>query len=312
MPTENPGIVILGPTASGKTQLAIALALLFEGEIVSCDALQVYRHMDIGTAKIPVAERKGIPHHMLDVQDPGREFSAGDYQRQAREVIWRIYRRQHLPLVVGGTGFYLRALIEGLFEGPERSETLRARMRAIILRKGPGILHRALHRIDPPSAAKIASNDADRIIRAYEIYLVSNKPMSWWQRQPRDAFQGFRWLKMGLDFPRDQLYQRINERVERMFAGGLLDEVAALLKTYPPGCHAFKAIGYSQAADYIMGRVPLSRAIEDTKQESRRYAKRQLTWFRSDPDIVWLDARLDPTELFSRAEEAIQEFISKS
>jgi tRNA dimethylallyltransferase len=309
---DTPGIVILGPTASGKTQLAIALALHFQGEIVSCDALQVYRHMNIGTAKIAPSDRAGIPHHMLDVQDPGSEFSAGDYQRQAREAIQGIHHRNHLPLVVGGTGFYLRALIEGLFEGPERSETLRARMRNIIHRKGSAILHHALQQIDPPSAARIASNDADRIIRAYEVYLVSGKTMSWWQQQPRDAFQGFRWLKIGIDLPRDQLYQRINARVDRMFSGGLLEEVQSLLKTYPPTCHAFKAIGYRQAAEYISGQMPLPQAIEDTKQESRRYAKRQLTWFRTDPDIVWLDGVLDSEELLSNAVDAVREFISKS
>lgn len=309
MSEENPGIVILGPTASGKTQLAIALALRFQGEIVSCDALQVYRQMDIGTAKIPLAEREGIPHHMLDVQDPEREFSAGDYQRQARESIREIHQRRHLPLVVGGTGFYLRALIEGLFEGPERSETLRARMRTIIRHKGPEILHRALQKIDPFSAAKISANDADRIIRAYEVYLVSGRPMSWWQQQPRDAFKEFRWLKIGIDLPRDLLYQRINERVAGMFAGGLLEEVEALLKTYSPACHAFKAIGYRQAAEYIGGKIPLSQAIEETKQESRRYAKRQLTWFRADPDILWLDGKLNPEGLFLKASKAIQEFI---
>jgi tRNA dimethylallyltransferase len=308
---ENPGIVILGPTASGKTPLAIALALRFQGEIVSCDALQVYRHMDIGTAKIPLAERKGIPHHLLDVQDPGTEFSAGDYQRQARDAIREIQQRGYLPLVVGGTGFYLRSLIEGLFEGPDRSETLRERMRKIIHRKGSGVLHRALQRIDAPSASRIAANDADRIIRAYEVYLVSGKPMSWWQQQPRDAFQGFRWLKIGIELPRDLLYQRINERVDRMFESGLLEEVRSLLETYPPTCHAFKAIGYRQAADYIGTRLPLSQAIEETKQESRRYAKRQLTWFRADPDIVWLDGRLDSEELFAKAAEAVQRFISQ-
>lgn len=307
---EYPGIVILGPTASGKTQLALALALRFQGEIVSCDALQVYKHMDIGTAKIPPAEREGIPHHMLDVQDPESEFSAGDYQRQARYIIREIQQRGRLPLVVGGTGLYLRALIEGLFEGPDRSEALRARMRKIIHRKGSAILHHALQRIDPLSAARIAANDADRIIRAYEVYLVSGKPMSWWQQQPRDAFQGFRWLKIGIDLPRDQLYQRINERVDRMFEGGLLEEVRALLGTYPPGCQAFKAIGYRQAADYIGQRVPLTQAIEETKQESRRYAKRQLTWFRSDPEIVWLDGSLESKALFLKAAEAVQQFIS--
>jgi tRNA dimethylallyltransferase len=309
---ENPGIVIVGPTASGKTHLALSLALPFQGEIVSCDALQVYRHMDIGTAKIPLAERRGIPHHLLDVADPDKEFSAGEYQRQARSVIREIHHRGHLPFVVGGTGFYLRALIEGLFEGPERSETLRKRMRDIIRRKGAEVLHRALQRVDPLSASRIAPKDSDRVIRAYEVYLISGKSMSWWQKQPRDTFEGFRWLKIGIELPRELLYGRINERVDRMFESGLLEEVQSLLRSYPVTCHAFKAIGYRQAADFIGGRVPLNQAIEETKQESRRYAKRQLTWFRSDPEIVWLDGQLESEKLTSKAAGVIQKFLSRN
>jgi tRNA dimethylallyltransferase len=305
----NPGIVILGPTASGKSQLSIALAHKYGGEIVSCDALQVYKQMDIGTAKIPVAEREGIPHFLLDIQDPEKEFSAGDYQRQAREVIRKIGARGNLPFIVGGTGFYLRALIEGLFEGPERSEILRARMRAIIHRKGSETLHHALRRVDPLSAEKIAEKDADRIIRAYEVYLVSGKSMSWWQQQPRDAFRGYRWLKIGISLPREELYQRINQRVDRMFQSGLLEEARWLLDKYPRTCQAFKAIGYRQAADYLQRQLSLSQAIESTQQESRRYAKRQLTWFHADPEILWLDGTQDSKDLITQASEAIQQFV---
>jgi tRNA dimethylallyltransferase len=306
----NPGIVILGPTASGKSQLSIALALQYDGEIVSCDALQVYKHLDIGTAKIPEAEREGIPHFLLDIQDPEKEFSAGDYQRRAREMIREISARGNLPLIVGGTGFYLRALIEGLFEGPERSEALRKRMRAIIHRKGSGILHRALRRVDPLSADKIAEKDADRIIRAYEVYLVSGKSMNWWQQQPRDKFQGYRWLKIGISLPREELYQRINQRVDRMFNSGLLEEARWLLDKYPGTCQAFKAIGYKQAVDYLQGHLLLSQAIESTQQESRRYAKRQLTWFRADPEILWLDGTRNSKELTTQASDAIQKFLA--
>jgi tRNA dimethylallyltransferase len=306
----NPGIVIIGPTASGKSHLSIALALKYGGEIVSCDALQVYQQMDIGTAKIPLTEREGIPHFLLDIQDPDKEFSAGDYQRQARAAIREISARGNLPFVVGGTGFYLRALIEGLFKGPERSEKLRSRMRAIIHRKGSGILHRALRRVDPWSADKIAEKDSDRIIRAYEVYLVSRKSMSWWQQQPRDLFQGYRWLKIGISLSREELYQRINHRVERMFQSGLLEETGRLLEKYPQTCCAFKAIGYRQAADYLQGKLSLSQAIDSTQQESRRYAKRQLTWFRADPEILWLDGAQDSKDLIAQASEAIQQFIT--
>ena len=300
---QAPAITVVGPTASWKSGLGIALAREFQGEIVGCDALQVYRGMDVGTAKIPLAEREGIPHHLMDVTDPDREFSAGDYQRHARASIREISGRERLPIVVGGSGFYIRALIEGLFEGPERSEELRTRMRAIIRRKGSGILHHALSRIDPESAARIAPNDTDRIIRAYEIHLLSGKNMTWWQGQPRDAFMGYRWLRIGINWPRELLYRRINLRVEKMFAGGLLEEAHRLLENYPSTCPAFKAIGYRQAVEYLAGRISLEQAIESTQMESRRYAKRQLTWFRADREILWL--RADDVEGSFDVEESL-------
>ena len=307
-------IAVVGPTASGKSRLGIALARAFQGEIVGCDALQVYRQIDIGTAKVTLKEREGVVHHLLDVADPDREFSAGDYQRQARAVLREISGRGRLPIVVGGTGFYLRALIDGLFEGPERSEELRARMRAIIRRKGSDILHRLLERIDPESAARIAPNDADRIIRACEIHFVSGKNMSWWQSQPRDALTGYRWLKIGIDMPRELLYQRINRRVERMFKDGLLDETHRLLEIYPATCPAFKAIGYRQAAEYLAGQITLTQAVESTQMESRRYAKRQLTWFRADKEIIWLHAGDDSeaATLEDRAVNAVRDFITEA
>jgi tRNA dimethylallyltransferase len=288
-----PGIVILGPTASGKTSLALDLAPLFSGEIVSCDALQVYRHMDIGTAKVSKAEQERVRHHMLDVQDPDRDFSAGDYQRMARKAIREIHERCRVPFVVGGTGFYLKALIEGLFKGPGRSDNLRTRMRNIIGRKTPAVLHRRLQKVDPTSAARIASADAERIIRAYEIYLVSGKTMTWWQCQAREAFEGYRWLKIGIEIPREELYSRINQRVETMFQSGLLDEVRGLLLKYPKNAHAFQAIGYRQAIGYLEGKLTLPQAIEESQKESRHYAKRQLTWFRSEREIHWLNGQSD-------------------
>jgi len=302
-----PGIIILGPTASGKTRLAIALARLFHGEIVSCDALQIYRHMNIGTAKALSAEQELVRHHMLDIRDPGEDFSAGDYMRAAREAIGGIRARGHIPFVVGGSGFYLRALIDGLFVGPARAEELRARMRKIAKRKGPGILHRMLQRVDPESAGRLA--DAERIIRAYEVYLVSGKPMSWWQKQPRDVFKGYRWLKLGIEIPRVLLYPRIDQRVEEMFQGGFPEEVRGLLEKFPRDSQAFKAIGYRQIAEYIDGKLSYQQAVEETKMESRRYAKRQLTWFRSDPAIVWLDGQVDSEELQNRASVMIGRFL---
>ncbi len=306
---EIPGVVILGPTASGKTRLALHVAPLFQGEIVSCDALQVYRHMDIGTAKASKSEREQVRHHMLDVQDPDREFSAGDYQRMAREAIQGIHQRGHVPFVVGGTGFYLRALIDGLFEGPGRSDELRARMRNILRRKGSDLLHRCLQRVDPISAARIATADAERIIRAYEVYLLTGKTMAWWQQQARDAFSGYRWLKIGVGIPRDLLYARINQRVEMMFQGGLLDEVRELLRNFTRQAHAFKAIGYRQAIDFLEGKVTLAQAIDDTQKESRHYAKRQLTWFRADREIHWLSGQCGSAELQEQAAQLISDWL---
>jgi tRNA dimethylallyltransferase len=303
---DQPGIVILGPTASGKSSLGIALAGRFGGEIVSCDALQIYRHMDVGTAKVSPAEKERVPHHMLDVRDPDRDFSAGDYQRQARDAIRDISARGKLPFVVGGTGFYLRALIDGLFDGPGRNEQLRSRLRAIIARIGPEKLHRALARIDPECASKIKEHDGERVIRAYEIYLASGKTMSWWQQQPRDAFAGYRWLKIGIQMPREELYRRINERVEAMFNGGLLDEVRKILEQFPRTSPGLKAIGYRQAAAVIEGSMTEAEAIEETQKESRHYAKRQMTWFRSDSSIVWLEG--EPAELEEKACSLIKAF----
>jgi tRNA dimethylallyltransferase len=308
---DYPGIAIVGPTGSGKSRLGVSLALRFKGEIISCDALQVYRGMNIGTAKITAAEKMQVPHHMLDLRDPGEDFSAGDYQRIAREILDEIKSRGALPLIVGGTGFYLRALIEGLFEGPGRSEELRTRMRKIIRKRGSGTIHRALRRIDPQSADKITENDSERIIRAYEVYLSTGKSISWWQQQPKNALTGYCWLKLGIDIPRPLLYERINRRVEDMFQSGLLEEVHNLLQSFPRTSQAFKAIGYRQTAEYLEGAISMAQAIEETQMESRRYAKRQLTWFRSDPSIVWLDGRLPADELREKAEAGIIEFLKR-
>jgi tRNA dimethylallyltransferase len=287
---EYPAIAVVGPTGSGKTALAMALAERFQGEIVSCDALQVYRHMDIGTAKPSAGERRRIAHHMLDLRDPCEDFTAGDYQRLAREALHTIRARGNVPVVAGGTGFYLRVLIEGLFEGPGRSEELRARMRRIAARRGPACIHNALGRIDPESAGRLAPADIERNIRAYEVYLLSGHTMSWWHSQPKDRLSGFRWLKLGIRRPRPELYARIDRRVEDMFRQGFVEEVRSLMGAFPRDCHAFKAIGYRQIADCLEGKTSLEQAVAGTRQESRRYAKRQLTWFRSDPEIVWLDS----------------------
>lgn len=305
-----PGIAIVGPTASGKSSLGLAIATHFQGEIVSCDALQVYRGMNIGTAKPTRLERELVPHHMLDLRNPSEDYSAGEYQRDARAALEQINRAGHVPFVIGGTGFYLRALIEGFFEGPSRSENIRTRLHRIAGAGKTQLLYKALSRVDPESAARIEKADAARLIRAYEVYLLTGKPMSWWQQRPRNELKGYRWLKLGISYPRALLYQKINKRVEEMLAAGFIDEVRGLIENYPRHCHAFKAIGYRQIADYLDGRVTLAQAMESTQQDSRRYAKRQLTWFRSDPSIIWLHGTGSEELLQNQAKQIVERFIA--
>ena len=303
-----PLVIIAGPTGSGKSHLAMHLARRFDGEIVSCDALQVYRSMDIGTAKASPSEREAVPHHMLDVQDPGQDFSAGDYQRLARQALDQIRGRGRIPFVAGGTGLYLRALLFGLFEGPGRTTELRARMRRIAeVRRGS--LYRILLRADPVSAGRISRADTARIIRALEVYFLSGKPISWWQKETGERLAGFRWLKLGIQWPRELLYQRINARANAMFEGGLVEEVRTLLERFPRDCNAFKAIGYRQVADYLAHELTFDQAVEEVQRESRRYAKRQLTWFRADPEIVWLDGTSGEARLIQEAMAAVRTFI---
>jgi len=265
--------------------------------------------MDIGTAKPSPEERDSLPHHMIDLNPPSQAFSAGEYLRLGREVLKDMRKRGRVPFVVGGTGFYLRALIEGLFEGPGRSEPLRERMRRIAERRGPATLHRALSRIDAPSAARISPADLGRIVRAYEVYLLTGRPMSSWQTQQSKPLEGFRCLKLGIEWPRELLYRRIEERVERMFETGFVEEVRELLKQFPEGSHAFQAIGYRQIIDYFRANKTLAQAVEETKLESRRYAKRQLTWFRADPQIIWLKADGAEIDLLGEARRMIGELI---
>lgn len=307
--SDYPAIVIAGPTASGKSSLALSLASEMNGEIISCDAFQIYRGMDIGTAKPSPIERERVPHHLIDILDPCEEFSAGDYQRRAREVLRTLSGRGRLPLVVGGTGFYLRALIDGLFEGPGRSEELRARMQRIAQRKGTAYLHNVLGRVDREASHRIAASDLPRIMRAYEVYLLTGKPISWWHRQPMDRLQGFRWLKLAIEWPRESLYERINSRVEAMFRDGFVQEVEGLLERYPRDCNALKAIGYQQIADFLEGSQTLEQAIETTQRESRRYAKRQYTWLRADAQLVWLDGTMGEAELLTHALSLIRKFV---
>ncbi len=281
-------VVVLGPTASGKTALSLALAEKFDGEIVNCDSVAMYRELDIGTAKPTAAERVRAPHHLFDCVDPNEFVTAGEYARRARSVLAEIKARNHLPIVVGGTGLYLRALLEGLFPGPQRSEELRERLRERATRRGSGYLHRILIRLDPAAAEKIHANDVPKLIRAIEVCLASRKKMTELWQQGREPLQGFRILRLGLDPDRAALYDRINRRAARMFEEGLIEETKRLREKYGAGARPLSSLGYEQALQFLNGELSREKAIEAAQQAHRNYAKRQMTWFRREPEVVWL------------------------
>jgi tRNA dimethylallyltransferase len=285
--------VVLGPTGSGKSDLSLSIARAVGGEIVNCDSVQVYRGFDVGTAKVPSADRQGIPHHLIDIVDPTELFTAGDYARLAQAVIREISSRGRIAVLVGGTGFYLRGLLEGLSPAPVRNDALRARL---LEREGrrPGSMHRILRRVDPVSADRIHFNDKNKTMRALEVRLIEGASLtSMFERAPT-ALSGFRPVKIGLDPPRDLLYTRLNERALRMFHPGesresLAGEVRGLLSAgIPPEAKPFESLGYKQVLQMLQGRITVEQALESTQQETRRYAKRQQTWFRREHGVHWI------------------------
>jgi tRNA dimethylallyltransferase len=282
-------VAILGPTASGKSSLAVALAEKLNGEIVCCDSTQVYRHFDIGTGKTTAAEKNGIRHHLMDVVEPDQVFTAGDYSRAARHTLEDIGARGKISILTVGTGLYLRALLEGLDDLPARSEAIRERLRGRAEQKGPAYLHRILMRCDPAGASRIAANDAQKIIRAIEVSILAGKPASQLLGRGRDPLRGFTIIKIGLLPPRAKLYTRIDSRVEEMLATGWVDEVRRILRAgISPSAKAFTFIGYAQIREHILHGTPLEPAIPEIQQATRRYAKRQITWFRRETKVHWL------------------------
>ena len=280
-------VLLLGPTGSGKTALSLALAERFDGEIVSCDSVAVYRGMDLGTAKPTTDERARIPHHLIDVVNPDEAFTAGEYSRRARVALGEIAGREKLPIVTGGTGLYLRALTDGLFRGPARQEGLRERLRNSADRHGSAWLHRMLSRLDPASAERIHANDTAKMIRAIEVCLAAREPMS--RMLARDPLTGFRLLRIGLNPPRAALYARLNARCAEMFADGLVEEARDLLVRYGR-VKALDSLGYRQGLAVEAGTLTPEAGVEAAQQGHRNYAKRQLTWFRREPDVHWIEA----------------------
>jgi tRNA dimethylallyltransferase len=293
---------VVGPTGSGKSTLALCLAQQFGGEIVNCDSLQLYRGFDIGTAKTPTSDRRGVPHHLFDVLTPQESYSAGEYAREARKVIAEIAGRGRLPIVVGGTGFYLRALLEGLPVLPGRDELLRERL-VERERLRPGSLHRLLTRLEPEAAARIHANDVQKTMRALEVRLLTQQALP----PPAEArgLEGYAVIKLGLDPDRAALQERLGVRTRAMFAHGLLEEVQGLLAQGATGTEKpFEALGYKQALLHLRGTITREQAVESTIVETRQYAKRQRTWFRRDPEIRWLQGFGDDAEILAQATQA--------
>lgn len=288
---KTPIIAIVGPTASGKSDLGIALAHRFDGEIVNCDSVQVYRGLYVATAKVPPEEQQGIPHHLIDIVEPTVNFTAVDWAEEARRVIAEIESRGKRAILVGGTGFYLRALTTRFFDSPEIDESLRPRLQKIMENRGPEHLHRMLTRVDPKLAAKFAPKDWSRVTRALEVYFSSGRPLSEWQeRSPEEPTEFAERLHyFVLEPPRDELYERINRRADAMIERGLLEEIQGLIASgVPPTAKAFNAHGYKRFVEYLLGRRTLESAIEQMKLDTRHYAKRQWTWWRAQANTRWL------------------------
>lgn len=284
----HPLIAVTGPTGAGKSALAIWLAQRFGGEILNCDSLQVYRHFDIGTAKTPEAGRAGIPHHLMDIAEPTDAFTAGDYARLARQAARDVAGRGRVPVVVGGTGFYLRAMLDGLFEGPPRDEDLRARL-AEREQQRRGVLHRYLRRLDRTASERIHANDRNKLVRAIEICLQARRPVTELYAGGSTPMEGFRPCLIGLDPPRAELYALLDDRCRRMFDLGLIDEVRHILAMgYPATAKPFESLGYKHVLRILDGSNTFEQALEDMRKETRHYAKRQWTWFKKDKRTAWI------------------------
>jgi tRNA dimethylallyltransferase len=311
---EYPLLVVAGPTACGKTALALRLAEELNGEIVSCDSVAAYRLMEIGTAKPTLAERQRVPHHCIDLYWPDEACTAGDYARHAREALAGIRERGRIPIVAGGTGLYLRALLEGLAPAPQRDEALREKLRARVEQRGSQWLHRVLQRLDPPAAALIHANDLPKLIRSIEVTLAARQPRTEQWQAGRDPLRGYRVLQMGLaptsSKPmRDRLYARINDRAAAMFERGLIAETAMLRDRYGDDCRALGALGYAQAMAVLRCEITLDAAVTAAQQGHRNYAKRQGTWFRKVESIHWLDGFGDEPAVQAEALERAQSLM---
>jgi tRNA dimethylallyltransferase len=308
----HPLIVLVGPTASGKTSLALRLAEEFNGEIVSCDSVAVYREMEIGTAKPSLEERALVQHHMIDIAWPDEACTAGDYSRQAREALTGITERGHLPIVAGGTGLYLRALLDGLFPSPPTHPGHRERLRQRAKTHGPAYLHRILARLDAAAAEAIHPNDVAKVVRAIEVSLAAKQPLTQQWQKGRDALTGYRILRLGLDPPRPLLYERINQRAAAMFDRGLVEETERLIERYGRDCRPLTSLGYAEAAAVLCGESNREQAVAQAQQGHRNYAKRQATWFRRETNIHWLKGFGGDQNMTSSVQELVIQHLNSS
>jgi len=296
-------IVICGPTGIGKTSLSLMMADEFRGAIVGADSMQIYKYMDVGTAKPSPEERSRVPHYMIDIIPPDSLFDAASYAKLAREAILKIREQGWVPFVVGGTGFYIKALLHGLFDAKPSDPSVRQRLKNDADSHGSAYIYDNLANCDPKTAARVHPNDTYRIIRALEVYEISGKPMSEFQKAHGFADSPYEVLKIGLLIPRDQLYARIDQRVDKMIENGLLKEVKNLLEMgFSDDLRPMQSLGYRHMIDYLKGRTPWDETIDILKRDTRRYAKRQLTWFLNEPDVIWRspDAHGEIRELIRR------------
>lgn len=307
--SQTPVVAIVGPTASGKSTLGIEVALTIDGEIINCDSVQVYKEIQIATAKVPFGERKGIPHHLIDFISPDRNYTAGEWARDATTAVEQIEARGKVPLLVGGTGFYLHALRQPFFASPATDESLRNRITRIRERSGPEHLHRLLRRLDPAAAQQLYPRDWPRVQRALEVYLQTGSSISVQKKQRPDPHESAHRLRiLALNPSRAELYDRINRRTEEHFAAGLVDEVRQLLaRGFSPDSNALGAHGYRRVVEYLQGKRDLQSAIEQTKLDIRHYAKRQLTWFRHEANVEWFDGFGEDHQILELVLEALRQ-----
>jgi tRNA dimethylallyltransferase len=299
-------VAVLGPTATGKSALALALAARYGGEIINCDSTAVYRGFDIGTDKLPASERRGIPHHLIDVVEPSDDYTAARYAREASALVREIHARCRIPLVVGGTGFYYRALTRGLFPGPGRDDRLRRRLEAVAARRGVVFLHRMLSRVDRESGVRIQPRDLKRIVRALEVYFLTGRPLTDHFAETQSPLADVEVVAVALRLPADQISARVTRRVDAQFDGGLIDEIRGLLaRGIPQTARPFGGLVYRQALEYLRGERGEAATRALIAQENRRYARRQLIWFRKEPNLAWFDG---PGESASTIEQ-VQQFL---